>query len=58
MTPTTRPVDRADLRAAQQALGAVLIYWPWVVAVRGHEGAAVRLEAWATRVARIEGTLQ
>lgn len=49
MTP-----DREDLRAAQRARGACLIWWPAMVATYGHAGAAARLNAWEWRMQAIQ----
>jgi hypothetical protein len=47
-------IDRESLAVARRAFGAHLIRWPEVVAAWGEEGAAVRLDAWAARVAKLE----
>lgn len=46
--------DHEALAVARRAFGAHLIRWPEVVAAWGEEGAAVRLEWWANRVAKLE----
>jgi hypothetical protein len=47
-------IDRESLAVARRAFGAHLIRWPEVVRAWGEEGAAVRLDAWAARVAKLE----
>lgn len=47
--------DPLALRAALSALGACLIAWPALVEVRGEDGAAKRVNAWAARVAALRG---